>query len=59
MADLIVFRCPHAGMNVQADLPKQESNEDELYEAITCPACGRLHFISRRDGRILGQAAAT
>ena len=51
MADLIVFRCPHTGMNVQADPPKQESNEDELYEAITCHACGRLHFIRRKDGK--------
>jgi hypothetical protein len=29
MADLLVFRCPYTGMNVQTDLPKQEIKEGE------------------------------
>lgn len=55
MVDLIVFRCPYTGMNVQTDLPKQEIKEGErLYETITCPACTKLHFINRQNGRTLG-----
>jgi hypothetical protein len=56
MADLIIFRCPHTGMNVQTDLLRQEIKEGELrYEAIACPACTKLHFVNRENGRTLGQ----
>jgi hypothetical protein len=42
MDDLIIFRCPYTGMNVQTDLPKQEIKEGEQrYETIACPACMR------------------
>ena len=55
MADLIVFRCPYTGMNVQTDILKQEMNEGERrYESITCPACAKLHFINIENGRTLG-----
>jgi hypothetical protein len=55
MADFIIFRCPHTGMNVQTDLLKQEIKEGERrYEAIACPACAKLHFINRANGRALG-----
>jgi CxxC motif-containing protein (DUF1111 family) len=56
MADLIIFRCPHIGMNVQTDLHKQEIKEGEhRYESVVCPACTKLHFINRANGRTLGQ----
>jgi hypothetical protein len=55
MADLIIFRCPYTGMNVQTDLLKQEVKGGERhYEMIECPACMKLHFINREDGRTLG-----
>jgi hypothetical protein len=56
MDDLILFRCPHTGLNVQTHLRKQEMKVGErLYEAVACPACTRLHFIDRASGRALGQ----
>jgi hypothetical protein len=55
MADLIIFRCPYTGMNVQTDILKQEIREGERrYETIACPACTKLHFINRENGRTLG-----
>jgi hypothetical protein len=43
-------------MNVQTDLLRQEIKEGELrYEAIACPACTKLHFVNRENGRTLGQ----
>jgi hypothetical protein len=58
MADLIIFRCPQTGMNVQTLLEKQERDEAEIYEAVICPACTRLHFIQKSTGKALGQDEA-
>jgi hypothetical protein len=57
MADLIIFRCPQTGMDVQTLLHKQGNREEEVrtYEAVTCPACTRLHFINKSTGKTLGQ----
>jgi hypothetical protein len=55
MANLI-FQCPLTGMNVQHWLDESEaSDRDGLYEAVTCKACSRLHFIHRSSGTLLGQ----
>lgn len=55
MADLIIFRCPYTGMDVQTSLPREEVKEGgPRYETIECPACMRLHFINRENGRSLG-----
>ncbi|MBR0778776.1 hypothetical protein JQ543_17065 [Bradyrhizobium diazoefficiens] len=50
MADLIVFRCPQTGMNVQTHLEKQERQEGRSFEAFACPACTRVHFIDLASG---------
>jgi hypothetical protein len=55
MIDLIIFRCPQTGMDVQTLLYKQGKDEARAYEAVTCPACTRLHFIDRFTGKALGQ----
>ena len=47
MADLIIFRCPQTGMDVETLLHKQEHEEARpYYVAVTCPACTRLHLKS-------------
>ncbi|WFU38053.1 hypothetical protein QA640_26885 [Bradyrhizobium sp. CB82] len=51
MADLIVFRCPQTGMNVQTHLEKQQGAEGQSFEAFTCPACARVHFIDLVSGQ--------
>ena len=55
MTDLIIFRCPQTGMNVQTLLDKQEKDETGIYDAVICPACTRLHFINKSTGKALGQ----
>ena len=51
----ILFRCPYTGFNVQHPLDDDGSRHDKgsEYEAITCPACTRLHFVNRSTGRTL------
>ncbi|TYL89278.1 hypothetical protein FXB40_35815 [Bradyrhizobium rifense] len=51
MADLIVFRCPQTGMNVQTHLEKQQGHEGRSFESFACPACTRLHFIDLATGQ--------
>ena len=51
MAEFIIFRCPQTGMDVQTLLHKQEKNDARAYEAVTCPACTRLHFIDKSTGK--------
>ena len=55
MAELIIFRCPQTGMDVQTLLDKQEKDEARIYESVICPACTRLHFINKSTSKALGQ----
>ena len=53
----ILFRCPYTSLNVQRWLDDDTSEHDKNseYEAITCPACTRLHFVNRSTGKTLGE----
>ncbi|WPM83726.1 hypothetical protein ML401_38805 [Bradyrhizobium sp. 62B] len=51
MVELIVFRCPQTGMNVQTHLEKQQSQEGRSLSSFACPACTRLHFIDLASGK--------
>ena len=50
-----LFTCPTTSMKVQHWLDDDEDVAENDYEAITCPACNRLHFLSRNTGKLLGQ----
>jgi hypothetical protein len=50
---LILFRCPYTAFNVQQWLD-DEPVPNSGYEAITCPACSRLHFVDRTTEKLLG-----
>ena len=50
-----VYRCPNTGMNGQgwvADDPTE--GEGEIYAAITCTICTRIHLVDPKTGRVLG-----
>ena len=51
----LVFRCPQSRSNVQVWLPEFAQPEGiDSYEAVTCPACARVHLINRKTGKMLG-----
>jgi hypothetical protein len=54
MDNQIVFRCPYTSLNVQHRLADKPTS-DSPYEAVTCPACARLHFIHRSTGKRMGE----
>lgn len=52
---LFVYRCAATGLNVQgwiADRPTER--RDEVYEAIACTACTRVHLVNPQNGKVLG-----
>ncbi|MDR3465949.1 MAG: hypothetical protein P4M07_08410 [Xanthobacteraceae bacterium] len=58
-----IFRCPATRLNVQHWRPetaalRADDGAPETYEAVTCPACTKLHFLSHRTGKLLGQEDA-
>jgi hypothetical protein len=50
-----VFRCPATGLNVQHQSDDDPDIPENEYEAITCLACTKLHFLDRKTGKLLGQ----
>ena len=44
------FRCPQTGLAVQAFT--QDRTGESRFEAVTCPACTRLHFIDGVTGTV-------
>ena len=59
MQRFLVYRCPNTGMKVQASFVcndgKEAEDRSELYETAYCPACGSVHFVNLRTGKLLGE----
>jgi hypothetical protein len=52
----LIFRCVRTGLSVQVWLPEAaptESDNANSYEAVTCPACARMHLVNKTTGRML------
>jgi hypothetical protein len=50
----LIFTCPRTLTKVQRWLEKDEDASGDEYEAISCLACTRLHFVNRKTGKLLG-----
>jgi hypothetical protein len=57
----LIYRCPAKAMNVQRWFANEApaAGEADQYEAVTCPACGRVHLVSPTTGKVLGVQAAS
>jgi hypothetical protein len=50
-----LYRCPNTGLRVQGWIADDRTERDEEnFEAVTCPACGRVHLINPKTGKVLG-----
>jgi hypothetical protein len=50
-----IFRCTGTGLNVQVWLPDEApAAHADSYEAVTCPACARVHLVNKTTGKTLG-----
>ena len=54
MSGRFVFKCPATFQHVQGYLDDDDNAREGEYEAVTCPACARLHFFNRKTGKMLG-----
>jgi hypothetical protein len=45
-------RCPRTGQQVQGRVADELTN-GETYEPVTCTACGRVHLVSPKSGKVL------
>jgi len=48
----LIFTCPRTNLMVQHRT--LEGRREHEYEAVTCPACFRLHFLNCNTGKLLG-----
>jgi len=53
----LTFRCSQTGSNVQLPLSDSPSTDSaDSYEAVACPACGRVHLVNKTTGKMLSEA---
>ena len=51
-----IYCCPRNGHRVQGWFPDNDTPHGaESYESLTCTACGQVHFVNERTGRVLDQ----
>ena len=53
LPETITFLCPNMGVSVESSFADTEGSH-EIYERVTCLACGQLHMLNLRTGKILG-----
>jgi len=52
----IIFKCPNTALNVQHWLTAATPDDPaDAHSPVVCPACTKLHFVSRSTGRLLGE----
>jgi hypothetical protein len=50
------YRCPRTGQLVQGWAAADQLTDGEFYEPVTCTACGRVHLINPKSGKVLEAA---
>ena len=52
-----LYRCPNTGLRVQGWIANDPTERDEdSFETVNCPACGRVHLVNPQTGKVLGGA---
>ena len=50
-----VYRCPRTGQQVHGHFADQLIS-GEIYEPVTCTACGGIHLVNPKTGKVLEAA---
>jgi hypothetical protein len=48
-----LYRCPHTGLKVQGWI-SDDPTKEEIFQPVTCTACGRVHLVNPRTGKVAG-----
>ena len=51
---LFIYRCPKTRRLVQGFL-RRTSEDQHVYEPMTCPVCHQVHYVTPATGKILGE----
>jgi DNA-directed RNA polymerase subunit RPC12/RpoP len=51
------YRCSRTGQQVQG-WATDDLADGEIYEPVTCTACGRVHLVNRKSGKVLEETEA-
>jgi hypothetical protein len=53
-----IYRCPYTGFRVQGWASNEDESEraGDVYEGVTCLACGRLHLVNPNTGKTAGES---
>jgi len=50
-----LYRCPNTGLRVQGWIANDPTERvEDSFEAVSCPACGRVHLVNPQTGKVLG-----
>ena len=49
-----LFQCPVTGDRVQGVTTGEPAPAADVFEAVVCPACSRVHFVNPRTGKVAG-----
>lgn len=49
-----IYRCPEANLNVRGLIDDAEA-EWEQYVSQVCKACGRVHMVNSRTGKLMSE----
>jgi len=55
MMRTFLYRCPISGLKVQGYSVEQTTDDADTYEAVSCPACTRVHLVNPASGKVAGQ----
>ena len=53
-----LFRCPQTGLNVQGHMKAQDL-PTQTYVMQNCPACGGMHLVNPRTGKLVSEETGT
>jgi hypothetical protein len=51
------YRCPRTGQVVHGHAADDLIGGSDAYEPVTCIACGGIHLVNHKTGKLLEQAA--
>jgi hypothetical protein len=52
-----LYRCPNTGLTVQAWSESDDHEDNRVYESVTCLACGTVHLVNARTGKMINDDA--
>ena len=52
---LFMYRCPQTGYRVQGFSAEDTSEDQHIYEPVTCPVCRKFHHVNPATGTLLGE----